>query len=98
LLFAIFVSNLDQNIAFINFFLRFFFWFLAGIYYQKVLFKDVQSFSLKYLGTFIFGPALASIIFSQIFELIGLFLAKLIADVISSLLSYFVISRNYFKK
>jgi hypothetical protein len=90
--------HLDQNIAFINFSLRFFFWFLAGIYYQKVLFKDVQFFSLKYLGTFIFGPALASIIFSQIFELIGLFLAKLIADVISSLLSYFVISRNYIKK
>ena len=97
-LFFLITLFFSQDIALANFGLRLFFWFFSGLYYQRVIFSDVSFFSIKYLFTFFFGPALASLIFINLHNLLDNYSSKLISDIFSSIACYFVISSNYSKK
>ena len=98
LIFYILTLSTTQDIVIYNFFLRFLFWFLAGLYYQRVVFKNVSFFSFKYLITFFLGPALAAWIFVFMISMFDQYISKFISDLISSLACYFIISKNFYIK
>ena len=87
---------MQEDTAVYNFYLRFIFWLLAGLYYQRVVFSDIKLFSIKYLLTFFAGPALATGIFIFTSNFAGQLISKFVADLISSAACYFIISKNHF--
>ena len=90
----VFLMFFDQ-ILLVNFLLRFIFSFLAGIFYKFFLFSHISKFEIKYMIALVTVPIFSTILLSILKDYLSLLIAKVIADIIISLLGYFFISRNF---
>ena len=90
----IFLIFFDQ-ILLINFLLRLVFSSLAGIFYKFFLFSHISKFEIKYIITILTVPFFSTILLSILKDFLSLLIAKVIGDIIVSLLGYLFISRNF---